>query len=87
MLGDDDTTPPSGGGGSSASETRNLINGDKLYLQLNDSSITNFMNIKLKRREYYNVWSCAMTLALQTKKKIGFIDGKCKKPSDKSLAN
>ncbi|GJZ53230.1 ribonuclease H-like domain-containing protein [Tanacetum coccineum] len=87
MPGDDDTTQASGVDGSSASETSKLIYGDEFYLHPNDSSITNFINIKLKGTKNYNVWSCAMTLALQTKKKIGFIDGKCKKPSDKSLAN
>ncbi|GKC48448.1 putative transcription factor interactor and regulator CCHC(Zn) family protein [Tanacetum coccineum] len=75
MPGDDDTTQ-GGGGGSSASEASKLIYGDELYLHPNDSSITNFINIKLKGTENYNVWSCAMTLDLQTKKKIGFIDGK-----------
>ncbi|GJT95000.1 retrovirus-related pol polyprotein from transposon TNT 1-94 [Tanacetum coccineum] len=60
--------PPSTG--SSSSEARKLIYGDELYLHPNDSSITNFVTIKLKGTENYNVWSCAMTLALQTKKKI-----------------
>ncbi|GJV10198.1 putative transcription factor interactor and regulator CCHC(Zn) family protein [Tanacetum coccineum] len=88
MAGDDDATPPpTGASGSSASEASKLIYGDELYLHPNDSSITNFVNIKLKETGNYNVWSCAMTLALSTKKKIGFINRKCKKPIDKSLAN
>ncbi|GJY03526.1 putative RNA-directed DNA polymerase [Tanacetum coccineum] len=62
MPGDDDTTQGGGGGGgSSASEASKLIYGDELYLHPNDSSITNFINIKLKGTENYNVWSYAMT--------------------------
>ena len=43
-----DATPPSGAGGSKTSEASKLIYGDELYLHPNDSSITNFINIKLK---------------------------------------
>ncbi|GJV50973.1 putative transcription factor interactor and regulator CCHC(Zn) family protein [Tanacetum coccineum] len=80
---------PSGSGGviSNTTETSKLIYRDELYLHPNDSSITNFISIKLKGTENYNIWNCAMTLALQTKKKIGFINGGCKKPTEKSLAN
>ncbi|GJX71737.1 ribonuclease H-like domain-containing protein [Tanacetum coccineum] len=85
MTGDSPPDPPSTG--SSSSEASKLIYGDELYLHPNDSSITNFVTIKLKGTENYNVWSCAMTLALQTKKKMGFITVKCTKPTDKSLAN
>nr|GEU73559.1 hypothetical protein [Tanacetum cinerariifolium] len=75
MSGDDDTPSPGGGaGGSSASEASKLTYGDELYLHSNDSSIRNFFNIKLKGTENYNVWSCAMTLALSTKNKTGFIN-------------
>ncbi|GJV12995.1 hypothetical protein Tco_1354536 [Tanacetum coccineum] len=75
MAGDDDATPPpSGDSGSSASEASKLIYGDELYLHPNDSSITSFVNIKLKGTENYNVWSCAMTLALSTTKKIEIYD-------------
>nr|GEY66031.1 hypothetical protein [Tanacetum cinerariifolium] len=74
MSVDDDTPPPGGADGSSACEARKLMYGDELYLHPNDSSITNFVNIKLKGIENYNVWSCAMTLALSTKKKISFIN-------------
>nr|GEW23388.1 hypothetical protein [Tanacetum cinerariifolium] len=88
MPGDDDTPPPSGAGGFSASEASKLIYGDELYLHLNDSSITNFVNIKLKG---YNVWSYAMTHSLSTKKKTGFINdlylGQCFTTSPKEGAN
>ncbi|GKB56576.1 ribonuclease H-like domain-containing protein [Tanacetum coccineum] len=35
--------------------------------------------VKLKGTENYQVWSCAMLLALKGKNKIGFIDGSCRR--------
>ncbi|XP_071704621.1 uncharacterized protein [Rutidosis leptorrhynchoides] len=40
-----------------------------------DSSGAPLITQKLKGTENYNVWSCALKLALQTKNKLGFIDG------------
>ncbi|GJT22520.1 ribonuclease H-like domain-containing protein [Tanacetum coccineum] len=74
-------------GSCNTSEASKLIYGDELYLHPNDSSITNFIRIKLKGTENYSIWNCAMTLALQTKKKIRFTDSTCKKLAEKSLAN
>ncbi|GJS97878.1 ribonuclease H-like domain-containing protein [Tanacetum coccineum] len=37
------------------------------------------VSIKLKGTENYQVWSCAMLLALEGKNKTGFIDGSCKR--------
>ncbi|GKA04084.1 ribonuclease H-like domain-containing protein [Tanacetum coccineum] len=72
---------------SSASEASKLIFGDELYLHHTDASSTPLINVKLTGTDNYNVWSHAMTLALHSKNKIGFIDGKCKKPTDKTLVN
>ncbi|GJX55144.1 putative transcription factor interactor and regulator CCHC(Zn) family protein [Tanacetum coccineum] len=85
VEGDNNINNSSGSGNTS--EASKLIYGDELYLHPNDSSITNFLSIKLKGTEKYNIWNCAMTLALQTKKKIEFIYDTCKKPVEKSLAN
>ncbi|GJV69414.1 ribonuclease H-like domain-containing protein [Tanacetum coccineum] len=87
-----DDIPPGGGvvntrGGSSASEASKLIFGDELYLHPTDASSTPLINLKLTGINNYNVWSHAMTLALNSKNKLGFIDGKCKKPTDKSVVN
>nr|XP_043620989.1 uncharacterized protein LOC122592753 [Erigeron canadensis] len=49
--------------------------GDPLYLHASDTSGTPLINFKLKGTENYKVWACAMTLALETKNKVGFIDG------------
>ncbi|XP_071695153.1 uncharacterized protein [Rutidosis leptorrhynchoides] len=53
--------------------------GDPLYLHASDTSTTALVSLKLKGTENYNVWSRAMTLALHTKNKFGFVDGSCKK--------
>ncbi|GJW76340.1 ribonuclease H-like domain-containing protein [Tanacetum coccineum] len=52
---------------------------DPLHLHLNDTSALTIVSIKLKGTENYQVWSCAMLLALEGKNKIGFIDGSCKR--------
>ncbi|GJU48851.1 putative RNA-directed DNA polymerase [Tanacetum coccineum] len=52
---------------------------DPLHLHPNDSSALTMVSIKLKRTENYQVWSCAMLLALEGKNKTGFIDGSCKR--------
>ncbi|GKA84957.1 ribonuclease H-like domain-containing protein [Tanacetum coccineum] len=54
---------------------------DPLYLHPNDTTVLTVISIKLKGTENYQVWSCAMLLALEGKNKIGFIDGTCKRSS------
>ncbi|GJY57168.1 ribonuclease H-like domain-containing protein [Tanacetum coccineum] len=50
-----------------------------LHLHPNDSSTWTIVSIKLKGTENYNVWSCAMLLALKGRNKIGFIDDTCRR--------
>ncbi|GJW19214.1 putative RNA-directed DNA polymerase [Tanacetum coccineum] len=50
-----------------------------LHLHPNDSATLTVVSIKLKGTENYQVWSCAMLLALEGKNKTGFIDGTCKR--------
>ncbi|GKD92413.1 ribonuclease H-like domain-containing protein, partial [Tanacetum coccineum] len=52
---------------------------DPLHLHPNDTTALTVVSIKLKGTENYQVWSCAMLLALERKNKIGFIDGSCKR--------
>ncbi|GJR48598.1 reverse transcriptase domain-containing protein [Tanacetum coccineum] len=52
---------------------------DPLHLHPNDSSTLTVVLIKLKGTENYQVWSCAMLLALEGKNKTGFTDGSCKR--------
>ncbi|GKA11255.1 ribonuclease H-like domain-containing protein, partial [Tanacetum coccineum] len=50
-----------------------------LYLHPNDSVALTVVSVKLKGTEKYQVWSCAMLLALEGKNKTGFINGSCKR--------
>ncbi|GKC20308.1 ribonuclease H-like domain-containing protein [Tanacetum coccineum] len=52
---------------------------DLLHLHPNDTTALTVVSIKLKGTKNYQVWSCAMLLALEGKNKIGFIDGSCKR--------
>ncbi|GJV50332.1 ribonuclease H-like domain-containing protein [Tanacetum coccineum] len=53
---------------------------DPLHLHPNDTTGLTVVSIKLKGTKNYQVWSCAMLLALEGKNKIGFIDdGSCKR--------
>ncbi|GJV55829.1 kinase-like domain-containing protein [Tanacetum coccineum] len=51
---------------------------DLLHLYPNDSTALTVVSKKLKGTKNYQVWSCAMLLALEGKNKTGFIDGSCK---------
>ncbi|GJX27603.1 ribonuclease H-like domain-containing protein, partial [Tanacetum coccineum] len=48
---------------------------DPLHLHPNDTTTFTVVSIKLKGTVNYQVWSCAMLLALEGKNKTGFIDG------------
>ena len=50
-----------------------------LHLHPNDSATLTVVSIKLKGTENYNVWSCAMLLALEGKNKTGIIYGSYKR--------
>ena len=56
-----------------------LDHSNPLHLHHNDSATLYVVSIKLKGTENYNVWCCAMLLALEGKNKIGFIDGSCRR--------
>ncbi|GJZ28492.1 ribonuclease H-like domain-containing protein [Tanacetum coccineum] len=57
-----------------------------LHLHPNDSAALTVISVKLKGTENYQVWSCAMLLALEGKNITGFIDGSCKRSNtDKVL--
>ncbi|GKA53760.1 ribonuclease H-like domain-containing protein [Tanacetum coccineum] len=63
----------------SATRISKLDISDPLHLHPNDTTALTVVSIKLKRTENYQVWSCAMLLALERKNKIGFINGSCKR--------
>ncbi|XP_071693195.1 uncharacterized protein [Rutidosis leptorrhynchoides] len=68
--------------GSSSTQISKLDFGDPLYLHPSDISSTLLITVKLKGTENYKSWSCAMELALQTKNKMGFINGTLKRSED-----
>nr|GEX47770.1 ribonuclease H-like domain-containing protein [Tanacetum cinerariifolium] len=53
--------------------------GDPLYLHPNDSATLTIVYVKLKGTENYQIWFCAMMLALKGKNKTRFIDGSCRR--------
>lgn len=55
--------------------TAKLDFGDPLYLHPSDTTGVSILNMKLTGTENYKVWSCAMILALETKNKLGFVNG------------
>lgn len=65
---------------NSTTQNNNLDFGNPLYLHASDTSNVPLINFKLKGTENYKVWACAMELALETKNKLGFINGTCTKP-------
>ena len=83
----DNGSPPASAQGSDAEEDdalpvtliSKLDISHPLHLHPNDSATLTVISIKLKGTENYNVWSCAMLLALEGKNKIGFIDGSCRR--------
>nr|GEW04846.1 ribonuclease H-like domain-containing protein [Tanacetum cinerariifolium] len=52
---------------------------DPLHLHPNDTTALTVVSIKLKVTKNYQVWSCAMLLALEGKNKTGFINGTYKR--------
>ena len=78
MAGDDDKKKrPSGSGGSDQ-----IDQFDPLYLHSNDTNGIPLINFKLEGTEYYKVWSAAITIAIHTKNKLGFINGKLERPTE-----
>ncbi|XP_071709056.1 uncharacterized protein [Rutidosis leptorrhynchoides] len=69
----------SDGDGSRNTQVSDLDFGNPLYLHPSDTNTTALISLKLKGTDNYNVWSRAMLLALQTKNKLGFIDGSIEK--------
>lgn len=53
--------------------------GHPLHLQPSDNLGNVIISIQLKGSEHYSIWSRAMKIALQAKRKMGFIEGTCTK--------
>ncbi|GJU73539.1 putative RNA-directed DNA polymerase [Tanacetum coccineum] len=74
------------GVGPSVDSVSNLDCSNVLHLQNSDFNVTNVISIKLSGTENYRVWAAAMRLAINTRNKIGFIDGTCLKETYASSA-
>nr|GEY74902.1 hypothetical protein [Tanacetum cinerariifolium] len=59
--------------GSTSNELNIHVN-NPLYINANDTNGTSLLTFKLSGIENYKVWSVVVTLALHTKKKLGFIN-------------
>ncbi|GKD35693.1 ribonuclease H-like domain-containing protein, partial [Tanacetum coccineum] len=70
---------------ASSSEELKLSDYDPLFLHSNDSNGTPIISFKLDGTENYKVWFAALKLALHTKNKLGFITGKCGRPTDDDI--
>nr|GEW21889.1 zinc finger BED domain-containing protein RICESLEEPER 2 [Tanacetum cinerariifolium] len=57
---------------------RKLDLSNPLHLHSNDSTTLTIVSIKLKGTGNYNMWSCAMLLALEGRNQTGFIDNTCR---------
>ncbi|XP_071704401.1 uncharacterized protein [Rutidosis leptorrhynchoides] len=66
-------------GGTSDNPISKLDFNDPLFLHPSDITSTPIITVKLLGTENFRVWKCAMTLALKTKNKFGFVDGSIKK--------
>ncbi|GJR79888.1 ribonuclease H-like domain-containing protein [Tanacetum coccineum] len=55
----------------------NLHVNDPLFLHANDSNRTPLITFKLTGTDNYKIWAAAVHLALHTKNKLRFINGKC----------
>ncbi|GKC33885.1 ribonuclease H-like domain-containing protein, partial [Tanacetum coccineum] len=72
-------------GKASGFKGSNIDQYDPLFLHSNDTSGVPLNNFKLKGTENYKVWKAAITIAIHTKNKLGFINGKLKRPKDEGF--
>ena len=52
-----------------------------LYVHPSDTPGAVLISVQLKGSENYGIWRRSMTIALQAKRKLGFVIGACKKDS------
>ncbi|GKA92479.1 ribonuclease H-like domain-containing protein [Tanacetum coccineum] len=62
-------------GQASSSKEDKIDQYDPLFLHSNDTSGVPLINFKLEGTENYKVWKAALTIAIHTKNKLGFING------------
>ncbi|GKB09804.1 putative transcription factor interactor and regulator CCHC(Zn) family protein [Tanacetum coccineum] len=72
--------PPKDKSVSSGSGENNIDQYDPLYLHSNDTNGVPIIGFKLEGTENYKIWKAAITIAIHTKNKLGFINGKIPRP-------
>ncbi|GKB07357.1 replication protein A 70 kDa DNA-binding subunit B [Tanacetum coccineum] len=81
MVNGDKPSKDKGFGGASGSSKAHLDQFDHLFLHINDTSGIPLINFKLEGTKNYKVWCAAITIAIHTKNKIGFINEKIERPT------
>ncbi|GKE49143.1 ribonuclease H-like domain-containing protein, partial [Tanacetum coccineum] len=69
-------------GQSFGSEGDDIDQYDSLFLHSNDTNGIPLISFKLEGTENYKVWKAAITIAIHTNNKLGFINGKLKRPEE-----
>ncbi|GJT06568.1 putative RNA-directed DNA polymerase, partial [Tanacetum coccineum] len=77
--------PPKDKGQASSSEEDKIDQYDPLFLHSNDTSGVPLINFKLEGTKNYKVWKTALTIAIHTKNKLGFLNGKLVRPSEEGF--
>ncbi|GJU59151.1 ribonuclease H-like domain-containing protein [Tanacetum coccineum] len=72
--------PPKDKSVSSGSGENNIDQYDPLYLHSNDTNGVPIIGFKLEGTENYKIWKATITIAIHTKNKLGFINGKIPRP-------
>ncbi|GKA52735.1 putative RNA-directed DNA polymerase [Tanacetum coccineum] len=81
----DGEKPPKDKGQASNPKGSNMDQYDPFFLYSNDTSGVPLINFKLKGTETYKVWKAAITIAIHTKNKLGFINGKLTRPIEEDV--
>ncbi|GJT55531.1 ribonuclease H-like domain-containing protein [Tanacetum coccineum] len=72
--------PPKDKGVASGSNGGDIDQFDPLYLHGNATNDIPLIGFKLEGTENYKIWKAAITIAIHTKNKLGFINGKIARP-------
>ncbi|GJT38125.1 putative LTR copia-type gag-polypeptide [Tanacetum coccineum] len=71
--------------GSSSGGGDDIDQYDPLFLHSNNAIGVPLINFKLEGTKNYKIWKAAITIAVNTKNKLGFINGKLKRPEEEGF--
>ncbi|GJW88262.1 ribonuclease H-like domain-containing protein, partial [Tanacetum coccineum] len=77
--------PPKDKGVASGSNGGVIDQFDPLYLHSNDTNGIPLIGFKLEGTENYKIWRAAITIAIHTKNKLDFINGKVSRPEEEEF--